>query len=144
MKNYFKHKLRSKNPVIVVLWVLFFAFAIVAFVAFFGFIFQYLWNWLMPELFGLTEITYWQGVGLFILFKILTGSCGSSSCDSSKDSKSDCKKSDSNKSFSKWKHYDKFWKEEGDEYYKQFVGKQTNKALHTTWLNLEISKKKVK
>ena len=30
-----------------------------------------LWNWLMPAIFGLTEIDYWQAVGLLLLSKIL-------------------------------------------------------------------------
>jgi hypothetical protein len=30
-----------------------------------------LWNWLMPELFGLSEITFWQAIGLNILCTIL-------------------------------------------------------------------------
>jgi len=30
-----------------------------------------LWNWLMPELFGLPEITFWQAIGLNILSTIL-------------------------------------------------------------------------
>ena len=30
-----------------------------------------LWNWLMPELFGLGTITFWQAVGLNILCSIL-------------------------------------------------------------------------
>lgn len=38
-----------------------------------GFVIMLLWNWLMPELFGLTEISYWQAVGLLILSKILFG-----------------------------------------------------------------------
>lgn len=37
----------------------------------FGFIVMLLWNWLMPEIFGLTKITYWQGWGLVILAHIL-------------------------------------------------------------------------
>lgn len=32
-----------------------------------------LWNWLMPELFGLTTITYWQAAGLLLLSKIIFG-----------------------------------------------------------------------
>ena len=32
---------------------------------------QYLWNWLVPDIFGWTTITYWQAMGLFILSKIL-------------------------------------------------------------------------
>ena len=30
-----------------------------------------LWNWLMPDIFGLTEITFWQAVGLNFLSSIL-------------------------------------------------------------------------
>ena len=37
----------------------------------FGFIVQGLWNWLMPALFGLHVITFWQALGLFLLSKIL-------------------------------------------------------------------------
>lgn len=33
-----------------------------------------LWNWLMPEFFGLKTITYWQSLGILILAKILFGS----------------------------------------------------------------------
>jgi len=32
-----------------------------------------LWNWLMPTLFGLRTITYWQALGLLVLSKILLG-----------------------------------------------------------------------
>ena len=38
-----------------------------------GFVVMGLWNWLMPSLFGLKLITYWQAVGLLILSKILFG-----------------------------------------------------------------------
>ena len=38
-----------------------------------GFAVEYLWNWLMPAIFGLRMITYWQAVGLFLLGKILLG-----------------------------------------------------------------------
>jgi hypothetical protein len=32
-----------------------------------------LWNWLLPGLFGLATITFWQGLGLFVLGKLLFG-----------------------------------------------------------------------
>lgn len=32
-----------------------------------------LWNWLMPLLFGLTMITFWEALGILILSKILFG-----------------------------------------------------------------------
>jgi hypothetical protein len=30
-----------------------------------------LWNWLMPNIFGLPEITFWQAIGLNLLSTIL-------------------------------------------------------------------------
>lgn len=42
----------------------------------FGYLVVYLWNWLMPSIFGLVKITYWQGFGLIVLAKILFGGFG--------------------------------------------------------------------
>jgi hypothetical protein len=42
----------------------------------FGFGVMYLWNWLMPELFGLKVIGYWQALGIVLLAKILFGCFG--------------------------------------------------------------------
>ena len=36
-----------------------------------GYPLMLLWNWLMPELFGLPEITFWQAIGLNILCTIM-------------------------------------------------------------------------
>jgi uncharacterized membrane protein len=47
-------------------------FAALAIVVF-GFVVMSLWNWLMPGLFGLRLITFWQALGLLVLFKILFG-----------------------------------------------------------------------
>jgi hypothetical protein len=38
-----------------------------------GFVVKGLWNGLMPELFGWHTITFWQGLGLLLLSKILFG-----------------------------------------------------------------------
>jgi hypothetical protein len=38
-----------------------------------GFVVMGLWNWLMPALFGLHAITFWQALGLLVLSKILLG-----------------------------------------------------------------------
>jgi H+/Cl- antiporter ClcA len=51
--------------------------AIMVMVAVFFFLFGYfvmrLWNWLMPDLFSLHTITYWQAIGVLVLSKILFG-----------------------------------------------------------------------
>jgi len=39
----------------------------------FGLVTMYLWNWLMPAIFGLKLITFWQALGLLLLGKILFG-----------------------------------------------------------------------
>ena len=48
-----------------------------AFMVFAGTLVTYLvmslWNWLMPVIFGLTAISFWQALGLLILSKILFG-----------------------------------------------------------------------
>ena len=36
-----------------------------------GFVVMWLWNWLMPVIFGLPVIGYWQAVGLFVLCHLL-------------------------------------------------------------------------
>lgn len=50
-----------------------FCFAILGagIIAFFGWITMILWNWIMPEVFGLTRITYWQAWGILLLSTIL-------------------------------------------------------------------------
>lgn len=42
----------------------------------FGSAIMLLWNWLMPEIFGLTTINFWQALGLFILSRILFSGMG--------------------------------------------------------------------
>ncbi len=124
MKNYFKHKMRGKHPAAIAAMIVFGIIAIVGLAILFGFIIMWLWNWLMPELFGLPLLTYWQAVGLFILLKILIGGCGSGKGHhSSKHSEDSCKK-DGKKhrnDFSKWTHYDKFWQEEGENAYQKYL-----------------------
>jgi hypothetical protein len=47
-------------------------FAVLA-VALFSFVVMNLWNWLMPAVFGLRPITFWQALGLLVLSRILFG-----------------------------------------------------------------------
>ena len=41
-----------------------------------GEVVQHLWNWLLPELFGWRQITFWQALGLLALCRILFGGFG--------------------------------------------------------------------
>ena len=48
----------------------------IIFFAGFGQAVHYLWNWLMPEIFGLHAISYWQAIGLLGLTWLLFGGFG--------------------------------------------------------------------
>jgi|GEM_PF-746199 len=50
----------------------------------FGWIVMLLWNWLMPDIFGLKRVTYWQAWGLFILCSILFKGFGSNNSGGSR------------------------------------------------------------
>jgi hypothetical protein len=49
-------------------------FAAVLIIYLCGELIMYLWNWLLPPLFGLRLITFWQALGLLLLCRILFGS----------------------------------------------------------------------
>lgn len=49
------------------------AFFFVLAIIVFAYVFMLLWNWLLPDLFSLPEITFLQSVGLLILSKMLFG-----------------------------------------------------------------------
>jgi len=49
---------------------------VLLFVALGGFIVQQLWNGLLPAIFGWRAITFWQGLGLLVLCRILFGGFG--------------------------------------------------------------------
>ena len=44
---------------------------IVTFILILGYPMMWLWNWLMPELFGLPQITFLQAIGLNVLTSII-------------------------------------------------------------------------
>jgi hypothetical protein len=46
------------------------------FIAIGGEIVLQLWNWLLPPLFGLRLITFWQALGILVLCRILFGGFG--------------------------------------------------------------------
>jgi len=73
-----------------VVLVILFAIGGIALLFLFGWVVMLLWNWLMPEIFGLKTVSYWQAWGLLLLSSILFGKLGGSS--SSSGGKSDRKR----------------------------------------------------
>lgn len=61
----------EKTLVIIVLILILIVFIMIK-----GWFIACLWNWLMPTIFGLTTITSWQGVGIFVLCNMLFKSTG--------------------------------------------------------------------
>ena len=90
---------------------------------------MWLWNWLMPMLFGLTTITYWQGLGLAVLGRLLMGGFGGGGGGGRhKDCDDECHpvraefKKEFKKEFDKEfdKTYDEWWENQGKESYEAY------------------------
>lgn len=85
----------------------------------FGNLIMWLWNWLMPSLFGLRTIGFWEGLGIFLLAKILFGFGGSShSSDGEKHHHGHkhhhrCGGEGEKKDWKDWEYYDDWWEEDG-------------------------------
>lgn len=107
------------------------------FAAVFGWIVMLLWNWLMPSIFDLKEITYWQAFGITVLSKILLsahngiphhGKYHSDEIHSKVDerwhrwlgveSKEFCLDHFSPEDL---KYYKDFWREEGEKAFEEYV-----------------------
>jgi len=99
-----------------------FAFAIIG-----GSLFTYfvmsLWNWLMPVIFGLTIINFWQALGLLVLSKILFGGWGG------KGGRGWSKHNSGN-----WRHnmHEK-WNAMSDEEKQNFKAKMKNRCGNDKW-----------
>ena len=53
-----------------------FGIAFVLFIVLGGIVVQWLWNWLVPGIFALRRITFWEALGLLALCRILFGGFG--------------------------------------------------------------------
>ena len=48
---------------------------IIAFSLLIAFPIKWLWNGVMPDVFGLPEITFWKAYGMYLLFHLFTKRC---------------------------------------------------------------------
>lgn len=135
MTDYIEHKVKGKVERFFkgLFKGIFIGIAIIAFMFLFGYITMRLWNWLMPEIFGLTTLTYWQAFGILVLAKIFFGGFGDHS--SKKEKKKSGKRYRFNSDIcngndlSNWKYYDSFWKEEGEKAFNNYVNRQKEEDL---------------
>ena len=83
----------------------------------FGNVIMWLWNWLMPSLFGLRTIGFWEGLGLLLLAKILFGfgGPGHSGDDGGRHHKKHHHHGGrgESKDWKDWEYYDDWWEEDG-------------------------------
>lgn len=105
---------------------------VVLFALVFGFLVKWIWNLLMPELFGLKEITYWQAFGMVVLAKLLFGAFGSHHHDRGDrhprpffDWHGHFKRSEDDEPWSRknkyWKHYKTYWQDEGKPAFEAYM-----------------------
>ena len=109
-----------------------------------GAVIMLLWNWLMPLLFHITIITFWQAVGLALLARLLFGSshhrwnhwdkarrmhewhggcCGRHpfhNWKSRREQGENCRAY-----YRSWQYYDKFWEEEGEKAFQDYVKRKS-------------------
>jgi len=127
MTDYIEHRVKTKieSGVKKAFKIVFIIIAAIVFILLFGYVTMRLWNWLMPDIFGLGLINYWQAIGIIVLAKILFGGFGGhKSSKRTKKSIERCKpgyKKALKNDFSNWKYYDKFWEEEGENAYNEYV-----------------------
>ena len=99
----------------------------------FGFLVKWLWNALMPELFGLTQITYWQAFGIVVLAKLLFGTFGHKTHDHDERSRHPGPFGKWHDRFHgseeepwgghsrSWKAYRQYWQEEGKAAFEAYM-----------------------
>jgi hypothetical protein len=86
-----------------------------------------LWNWLMPTLFGLTTITFWQAAGIVLLARLIFGGFkhgpNHSNPKTPRKKFFDHLKDQRNKDTKcrDWRHFDDFWWDEGERAYNDYM-----------------------
>jgi hypothetical protein len=88
----------------------------------FGWLVMILWNWLMPSLFHLGEVGYWQAFGIVILAKLLFGSIGGRGPGGGRHRvpwKGNHREGRHNRD--NWRWYREYWEQEGRQAFERFA-----------------------
>jgi len=116
----------------------------------FGILVEHLWNWLMPVLFHLPSVSFWQAVGLVFLSRLLFGHvgggrgwhrhhhhkrkhwCGPGGKWGGRGWKKHDRHGDDDAPWGRafapggdtanWEHFDAWWKRDGEAQFEAFVG----------------------
>ncbi len=122
-RNFCCDKETAKSGIKKVLMIIGFAILGAGLIVLMGFVIMWLWNWLMPMIFNLPQLNYWQAVGVFILSKIIFGGFGGGSSNES-GHKSKKRKKDTIRGHIKSEFEKEFDKEFDKEYDKEFGNKE--------------------
>ena len=107
-----------------------------AFALVFGIFVRLLWNWLLPDVFGLREITYVQAIGMIFLARILFGARGMHGMRPGFAGGwhghgpwawgGPCSSGDvANGHIKDWRRYDEWWEAEGRETFRKYIESHT-------------------
>ena len=109
-----------------------------AFALIFGWLVMILWNWIMPPIFHLGEIGYWQGFGILLLAKIVFGAFGSRGPGHGRGhggpwgdipfGRHFGRRGDWHDDREWWRYAHDFWKEEGRDAFEKFVDRKRSEA----------------
>ena len=115
-------------------WIILGVIGFTAFAFLFGAVVMWLWNWLMPVIFHLGVVTYWQAVGLAILGRLLFGSFhhgphnrghhkpGPWKHGMQMHGGSNCRDYSGG---AKWSYYDQYWNDEGEKAFNDYVARKS-------------------
>ena len=112
-------------------WILMGIVGFTAFAFLFGAVVMWLWNWLMPVIFHLGIITYWQAVGLAILGRLLFGSLHHGGSHHRRYHMHgpwrhrfhgrDGRNCRDYANGDKWSFYEQYWNEEGENAFNEYI-----------------------
>lgn len=112
-------------------WVILGAILAAGFAFLFGYFVMLLWNWLMPELFGLATITFWKAFGIILLARLIFGgfkhnghSRSKSKYDERRFAKHWHKEYWDKGSVKDCRYFKDYWKEEGKKSFEDYVEKR--------------------
>lgn len=109
----------------------------------FGYFVQILWNWLMPSIFSLGKITYWQAFGLVLLSRLIFGTIGHHVTHEAHEHRYhnyehqararchhywDKGEWEIKGGWKNWKYYDEWWHEEGKASFERYIEQTKNKT----------------
>jgi hypothetical protein len=119
-------------------WIFLGIIGFTAFAFLFGAAVMWLWNGLMPTIFHLGVITYWQAVGLAVLGRLLFGSFHHGPRSHGKHGFGPWKNKgqmhgNTCRDYghgSKWGYYDQYWNEEGEQAFHDYLKRKGDSVVN--------------